>query len=120
MYARGKDGESSKTQYLFSKVVHSFINETQVIDKPRGKERGEVQATFFDLWKKGQCIFCAHALPLLCKNNSWFEEVTCCDCIPVALVLRTVYCEQGTLRCCGRTYKLCVGEVLRGGIRIPR
>ena len=35
-------------------------------------------------------------------------------------MLRTVYWEQSTLRCCGRTDKLCVGEVLRGGIRTPR
>ena len=27
---------------------------------------------------------------------------------------------QGTLRCCGRTDKLCVGEILRGGTRMPR
>ena len=35
-------------------------------------------------------------------------------------MLRTEPCEQGTLQCCGRTDKLCVGEVLRGGIRMPR
>ena len=29
-------------------------------------------------------------------------------------------CEQGTLRCYGRTEKLCVGEVLSCGIRMPR
>ena len=29
-------------------------------------------------------------------------------------------CEQGTLRCYGRTDKLCVGEVLRGDIRVLR
>ena len=32
----------------------------------------------------------------------------------------TVLCEQGTLRCCGRTDKLCVGEILRGDIRVLR
>ena len=49
LYAKGRGGEYSETQYLLSKAVHSFIHGTQV--KRRGKERGEVQATIRDLWK---------------------------------------------------------------------
>ena len=41
LYAKGRGGEYSETQYLLSK------HETQV--KRRGKERGEVQATIRDL-----------------------------------------------------------------------
>ena len=55
--------------------------------------------------------------------NEWLTAAFCAfvrSDISVATMLRSVYCEQGTLRCCGRTYKLCVGEVLRGGIRMAR
>ena len=49
LYAKGRGGEYSETQYLLSKAVHSFTHEPQV--KRRGKERGEVQATIRDLRK---------------------------------------------------------------------
>ena len=49
LYAKGRGGEYSETEYLLSKAVHSFTHETQV--KRRGKERGEVEATIRDLWK---------------------------------------------------------------------
>ena len=50
LYAKERDSENSETQYLLSKAVHSFTHETQV--KRRGKERGQVQATIRDLWKR--------------------------------------------------------------------
>ena len=31
-------------------------------------------------------------------------------------ILRTELCELGTLRCCGRTDKLCIGGILGGGL----
>ncbi|CAB1096982.1 unnamed protein product [Ectocarpus sp. CCAP 1310/34] len=49
LYANGKDGEYRETQYLLSKVVHSFTHETQV--KRRAKEGGELQATLRDMWR---------------------------------------------------------------------
>ena len=54
LYAKERDGEYSETRYLLSKAMHSLTHGTQVIIKhSRGKERGEVQATNRDLWKKG-------------------------------------------------------------------
>ena len=50
LYAKGRGGEYSETQYLLSKAVHSFTHEIQV--KRRGKERGKVQAAIRDLWKR--------------------------------------------------------------------
>lgn len=50
LYVKGRDGEYRETLYLLSRAVHSFTHETQV--KRRGKERGEVQSTIRDLWKK--------------------------------------------------------------------
>ena len=36
------------------------------------------------------------------------------------VLLRAENCEQGTLRCCGRTDKLYVGGILGGGIIMLR
>ena len=69
LYAKGRGGEYSETQYLLSKAVYSFTHETQV--KRRGKERGEVQATIRDLWK-GLTIFGAQPLLLCYKSTCGF------------------------------------------------
>ena len=44
LYAKGRGGEYSETQYLLSKAVHSFTHETQV--KRRVKERGRCRQLF--------------------------------------------------------------------------
>lgn len=49
LYANGKGGEYRETQFLLSKVVHSFTHETQV--KRRAKDGGELQATMRDMWR---------------------------------------------------------------------
>ena len=57
LYAEGRGGEYSETQYLLSKAVNLFTHKTQV--KRRGKERGEVQATVFAIYGRGSA-FLAH------------------------------------------------------------
>ena len=55
--------------------------------------------------------------------NEWLTSAYCAFArsdISLDTMLRTELCEQGTLRCCARTDKLCVGEIRRGSIGMPR
>ena len=56
--------------------------------------------------------------------NEWLAEAYCAfvrsDISRVEHHVVELSSVQGTLQCCGRTEKLCVGGILRGGTRMPR
>ena len=62
---------------------------------------------------------------LLQFGDKIFVSLNCLICFikektRASTLLRTEDYRQGTLRCRGRTYKLCVGEILGGGLKMSR